>query len=317
MPADMGTPHSSVWPLRSLLFLPAHRIDWARKTASSAVDGVILDLEDSVPPARKAEARALIAEEIALLHAQGIAVIVRVNAIGAGCEADIASVVHPGLAGVMLPKADKPADIQRLHELLDAAEAAAGLDVGSVGIIGLPETARGMWFAQEIAAASPRVRGLITAMSGPMSGDVARAFGFQPTVEGHEQLFLQSRIILASRAAGAMYPIASVQGTRLDDLAYVEQLARRARHLGFSGVSVLHPTHVPIANAVFRPSAEEVAYSQGLIEAMRAAEAGGDGAVSYRGAMVDYAMLPAALQTIADDARFRARDARLSPQPRT
>lgn len=304
---------SSTWPLRSLLFLPAHKIDWVKKTALTAVDAVILDLEDSVPPARKQEARSLIAEEIAILRARGISVIVRTNSLDAGCEEDIAHVVCKGLTGIMLPKSNDAGDIHRLHALLDTAETAAAMDAGSVGILALPETAKGLWLAYEIAAASPRVSGLITAISGPVSGDVSRAAGFEPTYEGSEQLFLQSRIILASRAAGAMYPIGTIMGTRLDDLEMVEKLARRGRRLGFAGAALLHPSHVPIANAVFRPSVEEVEYSKGLLQAMREAQARGDWAVSYRGAMVDAAMLPKTQELIESDARYRAREHNAQP----
>ncbi len=306
----MAIPHSpgSPWPLRSLLFIPAHRIDWVRKVAASHTDAVILDLEDSVPTGQKSQARALIAEEIALLRMNGIVPFVRINGIGHGCETDLASSVVPGLAGVMLPKTDSPLDIQTLDQLLFAAEASAKMEAGTVGIIPLPETAKGMWLAYEIAAASKRVSGLITAVSGPVSGDVSRAFGFEPSEEGSEQLFLQSRIILASRAAGANYPIGTLMGTGLGDLAGVERLASRARRLGFSGAVLIHPSHVAIANRVFRPSEEEVGYSRGLIDAISAGEANGAGAVSYRGMMVDAAMVPTAISVLEADARYRARD---------
>jgi citrate lyase subunit beta/citryl-CoA lyase len=184
------------------------------------------------------------------------------------------------------------------------------MEINSVGIIGLPETARGMWLAYEIAAASPRVSGLITAVSGPVAGDVSRVFGFEPSDEGTEQLFLQSRIILASRAAGAHYPLGTLMGTALDDLAKVEKLALRARRLGFSGAALIHPSHIPIANRIFRPSDEEVSYSRGLIEAVQTAQTKGIGAVSYRGMMVDAAMVPTAIQILQADARYRARDDR-------
>lgn len=303
----------SCWPLRSLLFVPAHRVDWVRKTALSSVDAAILDLEDAVPRGQKGAARALLGEEIGVLSQQGIAALVRLNALGDECEADIEASVRDGLAGVMLPKTDSAEDVRQLHALLDAAEEKAGLAQGSVGVIPLPETAKGLWRAHEIAAASPRVTGLITAVSGPVSGDVSRAFGFQPTSGGEEQLFLQSRTILASRAAGANYPIGTIMGTRLDDLEFVERLTRRAKQLGFSGVALIHPSHLAIANAVFRPSEDEIAYSIGLIEALSAAEARGDGAASYHGTMVDAAMLPAAREIIAAAERYRMRDQRNRP----
>ena len=300
----------SYWPLRSLLFLPAHRLDWAQKTARTSVDGVILDLEDSVSPDKKELARGVIAQSIDLLSAAGIVVTVRVNALDAGCDLDLAAIVRPGLAAVMLPKTDSVADIAQLDQKLKIAEAAAQMPEQTIGIIPLPETARGMWAAHDIASTSQRVTGLITSVSGPVSGDVARAFGFEPSATGEEQLFLQSRTILASRAAGANFPIGAILGTRLDDLEFVERLIRRAKQLGFSGVALIHPSHVELANRIFRPSKDDIAYAKGLIEAMARAESSGAGAVSYQGAMVDYAMLPTAHQTLALAERFAARDQR-------
>jgi citrate lyase subunit beta/citryl-CoA lyase len=159
--------------------------------------------------------------------------------------------------------------------------------------------------AYEIAKASPRVRGIHGAISGPVSGDFARAFGFRATSDGIEQVYLASKLVLDSRAAGAMYPIAGIFGTAQTDLAAVERLIRRARDIGYTGVAVMHPSHVPIANAVYRPTAEEVAYFEGLIAAFQVAEKAGLGAVSYQGAMVDYAMLPLAHEVLAEAKRGR------------
>lgn len=88
-----------------------------------------------------------------------------------------------------------------------------------------------------------------------------------------------------------------------DDLAEVERLVRRARDIGYSGVAVMHPSHVAIAKAVFRPTVEEIGYFEGLLQAFAEAEKTGLGAVSYRGAMVDYAMLPLAQEVLAEAAR--------------
>lgn len=305
-----GAAAPAIWPLRSLLFLPAHQIGWVRRIGRHLPDAVILDLEDAVSPARKAEARSLVAEEIGILRRHGVVPVVRINALDDGGEDDVAAIAGEGLASVMLPKVDGPQDVARLDRLLTVAERQRGLAEGGIGVIALPETARGLWQAHAIAGASPRVSGLITAVSGPVVGDVARAFGFQPTEEGDEQLFLQSRTILASRAAGALHPLGTILGSRLDDLEAVRRLTRRARQLGFSGVALIHPSHVAIANEVFRPTEAERAHAQGLIEALQAAEARGLGAVAYRGAMVDAAMRPHALDVLASHARFQQLDAR-------
>jgi citrate lyase subunit beta/citryl-CoA lyase len=170
----------------------------------------------------------------------------------------------------------------------------------------LPETAPGLWAARDLAAASARCRGIIAVVGGPVSGDVARAVGFRPSMEGTEQLYLASKLVLDSRAGGAPYPMGSLIGTALDDLDGVRTLANRAKALGYSGAVLIHPSHVAVAADVFTPSAQEVDYYRGLIEAMREAQARGDGAVSYRGMMVDYAMLPHAQEVVAEAARREA-----------
>lgn len=299
----------SPWPLRSLLFLPAHRIDWVHKVGRTPVDAVILDVEDAVPAERKAQARSLLAEEVTLLREHGIVPIVRINALDAGGDEDLVAVAPKAPSSIMLPKADRPSDVAALAALLLELERRHSLERESIGIIALPETAAGLWFAHEIAAASARVTGLITAVSGKVIGDVARAAGILPTDEGQEQLFLQSRTILASRAAGAMHPLATILPARIDDLDKVRQLMQRARQLGFSGAALIHPSHARIANQVFRPTAEEVSYALGLLDAMADASAKGNAAATYRGAMVDLAMVPHAHDVIASDARFNKRDA--------
>jgi len=291
------------WPIRTMLFIPAHKLDWVRKVGRYRPDAVVLDLEDAVPPALKKEARGLAREAIGLLRDQGIAAFVRINALGEGGIDDVPELATPGFSGVMLPKANDVEQIRLLDRLLCHAEGKAGLPLDSVAIMPLPETARGIWAARDLAAASSRCRGIIGVISGPVSGDVARAVGFRPSMEGSEQLYVASKMVLDSRAGGAPYPMGSLIGTALDDLEGVRTLARRAKAFGYSGAVLIHPTHVAVAAEVFAPTAEEVAYYRGMIEAMRDAQARGDGAVSYRGMMVDYAMLPLAQEIVAEAER--------------
>ena len=291
------------WPIRTMLFIPAHKLDWVRKVGRYQPDAVVLDLEDAVPPALKKEARGLAREAIGLLRDQGIAAFVRINALGEGGIDDVPELATPGFSGVMLPKANDVEQIRLLDRLLCHAEGKAGLPLDSVAIMPLPETAQGIWAARDLAAASSRCRGIIGVISGPVSGDVARAVGFRPSMEGSEQLYVASKMVLDSRAGGAPYPMGSLIGTALDDLEGVRTLARRAKAFGYSGAVLIHPSHVAVAAEVFAPTAEEVAYYRGMIEAMRDAQARGDGAVSYRGMMVDYAMLPLAQEIVAEAER--------------
>ena len=294
-----------MWPIRSALFVPAHRRDWVGKAIRVSPGAAVLDIEDSVPPEFKTQAMEYLKSEIAELKAAGVGAFVRVQPLHDGTPLELAAAVTEGLTAIVLPKARTVDDIRRLHDLLSYQEGRAGLDHGTVGILPLPETAEGMRDASALAAASSRVRGIHGALSGPVSGDFAQAFGFRATGDGIEQLYLGSKLVLDSRAAGAMYPIAGIFGTPMDDLAATERLIRRARDPGYTGVSVMHPSHVAIANAVFRPTPEEVAYFEGLLAAFEDAEKAGLGAVKYQGAMVDYAMLPLARDIVAEAKRNR------------
>jgi citrate lyase subunit beta/citryl-CoA lyase len=294
-----------MWPIRSALFVPAHRRDWVAKAVRVAPGAVVLDIEDSVPPQFKLQAMGYLKSEIHELREAGVGAFVRIQPLFEGSAAEIEAAVTHGLTAIVPPKVATPDEIRRLHDLLSYAEGRAGVAHGSVGLLPLPETAQGMYDAYHLAKASPRVRGIHGALSGPVAGDFARAFGFRATSGGEEQLYLASKMVLDSRAAGAMHPMAGIFGTAQDDLGAVERLIRKARDIGYSGVSVMHPSHVAIANAVYRPTAEEIAYFKGLLEAFEAAEKAGLGAVSYQGAMVDYAMLPLAREVLADAARNR------------
>lgn len=290
-----------MWPIRSALFVPAHRPAWVAKAIGHAPGAVVLDIEDSVPPEQKPQAMAALRSEIAELRAAGVAAFVRINPMGETTAAEVAAATVPGLTAIVLPKAATPAEIARLADLLSYCEGRVELDHLSVAILPLPETAEGMLHAHDLARASARVKGLHGAISGPVSGDFARAFGFRASLEGSEQLYLASKLVLDSRAAGAMYPIAGIFGTPIEDLAAAEALIRRAKAIGYSGVAVMHPAHVAIAKAVYRPTAEERAYFTGLLAAFEAAAAAGAGAVRYQGAMVDYAMLALARDVLAEE----------------
>jgi citrate lyase subunit beta/citryl-CoA lyase len=293
-----------MWPIRSLLFVPAHRRDFVGKAIRQAPGAVVLDIEDSVPIEERPSARGLLAEEITELHAAGVGAVVRINPFGPETEVEVAAATVAGVTALMLPKASTPAEVQAVHDLLSYHEGRAGLPRGSVAILPLPETALGLHDAHLLAKASPRVKGIVGVISGPVTADVARAFGFRASLAGTEQLFMNSKLVLDSRAAGAPYPVAGVFGVPVGDLAATEGLIRRARDLGYSGVCVMHPSHVALANAVFRPTPEEVAYFTGLLAAFEAAERRGLGAVTYQGAMVDYAMLPLAREVVEEARRL-------------
>jgi citrate lyase subunit beta / citryl-CoA lyase len=276
-------------PSRSALFVPGHRAEWMEKAAGYGADTLILDLEDSVPDREKSGARPLVKAGVKALAAKGQACSVRLNAFATGLTLDdLEGVMCPELTSVSLPKVETPADMHELDALLSHLERRLGLPGGRIQTPLGCETAKAMRNVYEIATQCRRVT-RVSLAAGP-GGDAARAIGYQWSKEGTETLFLRSKVVLDARAAGIQYPTISSWWT-IKDLEGLERDARWNRSLGYRGQTVMHPTHVPVVNKVFTPTTEEIAFHRGLIEAMEEAARRGVAAVTYKGDMVDEAMV--------------------------
>ncbi len=285
-----------VRPHRSSLFVPGHRAAWIEKAAGYGADFLILDLEDSVPDQEKAGARTIVKAGLQALRAKGQATGVRINGFATGLTRDdLEGILCPDLESVTLPKVETAADMQRLDALLGELESRAGLPVGAIETPLGCETARAMRNIYEIATACPRVK-RVTLAAGP-GGDAARAVGYMWSKEGIETLYLRSKTVLDCRAAGIQYPTIS-SWWNIQDLDGLERDARFNRQLGFRGMTVMHPSHVPVVNRVFTPTPDEIAFHQGLIRAMEQAKQNGIAAVVYQGDMVDEAMLKTAREML-------------------
>lgn len=274
-------------PIRTELFVPGNKEDWMRKAPRYGADALILDLEDSVPPPQKPAARQSVARMTQELGEAGQTIVVRVNRLETGLTGgDLEAVVGPHLYCVLLPKVEGPADVAEVDTLLRHFERQKGLEVGRIFIDPALETASGIRQSWEIANASPRVAHM--GASGGKGGDTARSIGFQWTPEGMETLFLRSKVLVDVRAAGIPYPM-SGGWMDIHDLDGLRQSAQQAKQLGYTGMHLIHPSHVPVVNEVFTPSAEEVAHYKGLIEAMETRRSEGGAAVTFGGDMVDIA----------------------------
>jgi citrate lyase subunit beta/citryl-CoA lyase len=276
-------------PYRSMLFVPGHKAAWADKGVASGADALILDLEDSVPAAEKAQAREVVAGTIDRLTADGVRpdLWVRANPeVSCLLGADLEAVVRPGVAGLFLAKVFTAREIVRLDGILTHLEQRDGLEPGSVRLIVSFETAVSMAHCEEIAAASPRVASLLGA-TGP-NADVGRELGFEFTPAGLETLYLRSRLVLAARANGLHHPVAGVWQD-IKDLDGCRRFCLDNRGLGYRGLVAIHPSHVAAANEVFSPSPEQVDLSRRMIAAFREAEAAGSAAVDFEGQHIDIA----------------------------
>jgi citrate lyase subunit beta / citryl-CoA lyase len=283
-------------PSRSALFVPGNRQAWIEKAAGYGADTLILDLEDSVPDQEKVPARAIVKAGLKALKAKGQGAGVRINGFATGLTlGDLEGILCPELLSVSLPKVETAADLNELDALLTHLERRAGIPVGQIETPLGCETAKAMRNVYEIATSCRRVK-RVSLAAGP-GGDAARAIGYQWTKEGTETLFLRSKVVLDARAAGILYPTIS-SWWNIKDLEGLERDARWNRQLGYRGQTVMHPSHVPIVNRVFTPSAEEIDFFKGLIQAMEEAEKKGIAAVTYKGDMVDEAMVKTAREML-------------------
>jgi citrate lyase subunit beta/citryl-CoA lyase len=283
--------------LRSLLNTPANRPAMVEKAAGYGADALILDLEDAVPLAEKAEARLIARDALGRSATHGLVQYVRVNGSATGLLADdLDAIVAPGLRGIQLPKVGGPAEIADVDARLAALETARGLPVGGIELLVSLESARGVFFAYEILAAAARVGSVMlgTAQDGDLQGDL----GYLTTGDDRELAYLRASVILAARVVGITNPIDGVYAS-VRDLDGLEATARRARELGFRGKKLIHPAQIEVVHRVFSPTAAELDHAERVIETFAAALARGEATAVVDDRMIDYAMVETARRLLA------------------
>ena len=144
---------------RSVLFVPGNRPDWIDKAPKYGPDALIIDLEDAVPIAEKIQARPIVRAGIERLRDNAVGVFVRVNGLDTGLTGeDVEAIVTAGLDGIAIPKLENADEIRKIDAWIELFERKAGLDLGTVEIMAIPETAKGIMNAYELASACPRRR---------------------------------------------------------------------------------------------------------------------------------------------------------------
>lgn len=251
--------------VNSALFVPANAEDRLAKALDSAADAVIVDLEDSVPDARKAHARALAAQ--ALARARRPWMTLRVNAPGSAQHAeDLRMAASVGVDAIVLPKATS-ADV-------------AALGGEGPPIWALVESAAGLRGAHALARA-PRVELLALG-----SVDLALELNLEVGAEQLELLHARSQLVLDARAGGLRAPLDGVC-TRVGDDALLQWECAHARALGFGGKLCVHPRQLESVARAFAPAAERLQWAHDVLAAYEAAGRAGEGAVALDGEMID------------------------------
>ncbi|MAQ16834.1 MAG: CoA ester lyase [Sandaracinus sp.] len=251
-------------------------------------DGLILDLEDAVSPAQKAEARTQV---VAALTEGGYGhreILLRVNGLEtAWGEDDLRAAATAGAHGVLLPKVESAETVLRAQQVLEGAGAPADLELWC-----MMETPRGILRAEAIADSSPKLRGFVMGTS-----DLAKDLHAAHTAMRLPMLVGLGTCLLAARAAG----LAILDGVYLDlnDEDGFRASCVQGAELGFDGKTLIHPKQLAAANEVFAPSEDAVTFSRRVIEAHAAAEAEGKGVVLVDGKLVENLHVEAAHRLVA------------------
>ncbi len=279
---------------RSCLSVPGSSPKMMAKAPTLPADEVFLDLEDSVAPAAKEEARPQVIEALKAGDWGDKTVVVRINAIDTRyAYRDLIEIIEAAgdiIDCVMIPKVQSPADVTFVDTMLRMIEESIGLEK-RIGIEAQIENAKGLRNIHDIAQASDRLETLIF---GP--GDMAASMGMPhltvgdiiPEYPGDHWHWVLMEILSAARAAG----LQAIDGpyAKIRDLDGYREVATRSRMLGFDGKWVLHPDQIPIANEIYTPDQDAYERAEAILEAYeKATTIEKRGAVMFGDEMIDEA----------------------------
>ncbi|MBT2301915.1 CoA ester lyase [Variovorax paradoxus] len=283
--------------LRSMLFVPADSERKLAKSTASPADVLILDLEDSVAESRKPTARGMAAEFIqAQAAGMSASLFVRINPLDTALAMpDLAGVVVPGLAGILLPKTRSAADLDHLDHCLDALEARAGMEPGTVRIVPVAtETPQAMLNMNGYCATTPRLAGVTWGAE-----DLSSAIGALSNKEengSYSPLYQWAASLCLTTAAAAGVPPIDTLHADFKDASGLIAACRASRRRGFRGRIAIHPDQVEAINQAYTPTEAELAHARRIIDAFAAQPDAGT--LSIDGVMVDKPHLTQALRTL-------------------
>jgi len=260
------------------LYLPGNTPGLMINAGLHSADGIILDLEDSVAPGRKDEARILVRNALRQLDFNGAERMVRINQGDRGIK-DLEAVIPQNVNLVLIPKCEDAATVRNIEEKISGISAGAGLE-NPVYLMPIIETALGVEMAFEIARSASSVVAMAVGLE-----DLTADMGIARTREGGETLYARTRIVNAAKAAG-IQPIDSVFSD-VGDMEGLLQNVLSSRALGFEGMGCIHPRQIPVIRKGFIPGAEEIEKAGKIVMASDDALSRGLGVVSLGSKMID------------------------------
>lgn len=288
-----------VW--RSALFVPANVERFVAKATERGADALIIDLEDSIPLAQKEAARALVPGIVERFRAKGRSdVMVRINQPLELAVRDLEAAVIAGVDAIKVTKVEGPEHLRLLDEMVARLEAQRGLPVGKIWFIGLIEAPGPLARAHEIARATPRLAGISLGAE-----DYATAIGAKPS---EDTMFVPKQQLIQAAAAAGILPLGTIGSVAdFSDLEGYARIVQRSADFGFVGAACIHPNLVPILNAGFSPSEEEVRQAERIVGLDREAAAAGRASFAVDGKMIDIPIVQRAEALLARAAAIRAR----------
>lgn len=281
---------------RAFLYVPGNDLHKIQKSVSLKADCICLDLEDSVSPNQKAAARQLVVQSLAEMDFGEAEKWVRVNDEKTGLmEDDLAAILPAHPQGIVLPKVETPAVIQRVSQLMAEMETTRGWQQKSLSIIAIVESAVSLINLASICLADERLKAIIFGAE-----DFAASIGAQRSEQNWEVFHARSEIVVHCAAFGLQ--AIDMVNNNYRDLEPVIQEARQGAAMGFAGKQVIHPSQVEVVQSAFTPSLEEVERARQVVALYTSQQQAGKGAIGLEGKLID---LPVFRQAESVLARFR------------
>lgn len=278
--------------MRSLMFVPAHNEKLLNSSLKRDADVLVLDIEDSVPPHEKQNARDCIKKFLAREDVKDKVFFPRVNDIESGeLLKDVYQLTIPGVTGFMYPKVKKEEDVYFISKLLDTIENEKGIPIGTFKLLPIIETTGAVLNIQSICQASPRIVAVVFGY-----GDYLNDLQGKMDPEGKSVYLAKNMITLGARAAGVL-PI----DTPDIDFHNHEKLERDlilGRNLGFEGKVVLHPSELELVNKYYSPTPEEVTWAEEMVRLSDEAEREGKGVAMKDGKFIGPPLLKMAKEIL-------------------
>jgi citrate lyase subunit beta/citryl-CoA lyase len=269
------------------LYLPGNTPKLFLNAGIHKPNGIILDLEDSVAPDKKDEARYLVRNALRSVDFMGAERMVRINQGERGLK-DLEFVVPHYVNLILIPKVETPEQVLAVEEKIKSIPREYDWDIWYMPII---ESALGIENAYQIATASPNVVAMAIGLE-----DLTADLGVQRTPEGWETFYQRTRLVNAAKAAG-IQPIDSVFSD-VQDMDGLRKFVKQSKSLGFEGMGVIHPRQIPVIHEAFMPSDEEIEKAQRIVDAFNEAKEKGLGVVALGNKMIDPPVVKRAFNTL-------------------